>query len=140
MRTPFRRIPSTAVTTALCQPSMCGTGFLCRIRTSCHGSSKVTGFSRRRSAAWQFSGIYVVQSGLPVTFRSGARAGLTDALLLETAPGSQRPDLVGPFNLQFAPNPGGTPTNKVTNSGLAQPLVGHFGTLGRNVARINGVE
>ena len=81
-----------------------------------------------------------MQSGLPITFRSGARAGLTDALLLGTAAGSQRPDLIGPFNLQFTPKPGGTPPNKVTNSGLAQPLVGHFGTLGRNAARINGLN
>jgi len=35
-----------------------------------------------------------MQSGLPITFRSGARAGLTDALLLGTAAGSQRPDLI----------------------------------------------
>jgi hypothetical protein len=44
------------------------------------------------------------------------------------------------LNLQFTPNPGGTPANKVTNSGLAQPLVGHFGSFGRNVVRINGLN
>jgi hypothetical protein len=89
---------------------------------------------------WQFSGIYVVQSGLPITFRAGSKRGLTDALLLGTAAGSQRPDFVAPLNLQFTPNPGGTPANKVSNSGLAQPLVGHFGSMSRNAARINGLN
>ncbi|MCU1263616.1 MAG: TonB-dependent Receptor Plug Domain protein [Bryobacterales bacterium] len=90
---------------------------------------------------WQFSGIYVAQSGTPVNLRSGAKRGLTDALLLGTGTGTQRPDLIGPLNVQFTPNPGGgVPPNKVTNSGLAQPLVGHFGTLGRNVLRINGLS
>jgi len=37
------------------------------------------------------------------------------------------------------PNPGGGANNPnlITNSGLAQPLVGQFGTLGRNVLRLN---
>lgn len=39
-------------------------------------------FLQETLGSWQFSGIYVVQSGLPITFRSGARAGLTDALLI----------------------------------------------------------
>jgi hypothetical protein len=41
--------------------------------------------------------------------------------------------------LHFAPNPGagaGNP-NLIPGSGLAQPLVGQFGTLGRNVVRLN---
>jgi hypothetical protein len=42
-------------------------------------------------------------------------------------------------NVDFEPNPGlgvGNP-NKVPSSGLAPPLVGNFGTLGRNVLRMN---
>jgi hypothetical protein len=97
-------------------------------------------FLKETLGGWQFSGIYAVQSGLPINLVAGSKRGLTDALLLGTAAGTQRPDVVGPLNLQFTPNPGGTPANKVTNSGLAQPLVGHFGTLGRNAVRINGLN
>jgi len=98
-------------------------------------------FLKQVLGGWQFSGIYVLQSGTPVNLRAGAKRGLSDPLLLGTAVGAQRPDLVGPLNVRFTPNPGGDATaNKVTNSGLAQPLVGHFGTFGRNVLRINGLN
>ena len=55
--------------------------------------------------------------------------------------GAIRPDLVGPLNVQFTPDPGLGQDNpdKTINSGLAQPLVGHFGTLGRNVLRMNSL-
>jgi hypothetical protein len=41
--------------------------------------------------------------------------------------------------VNFVPNPGlgGANPNLVTSSNLAQPLVGHFGTLGRNTERLN---
>jgi len=99
-------------------------------------------FFKQALSGWEFSGIYVAQSGTPLNLQAGARRGVTDALLLGTAAGSQRPDLVGPLNVTFSPNPSGdgAPPNKVTSSGLAQPLVGHFGTLGRNVLRINGLD
>jgi hypothetical protein len=99
-------------------------------------------FLRGALSGWAFSGIYVAQSGTPVNLLAGAKRGITDALLLGTAAGAQRPDLVGPLNVTFAPNPGGdgAPPNKVAGSGLAQPLLGHFGTLGRNVLRINGLS
>jgi hypothetical protein len=87
---------------------------------------------------WEFAGIFQAQSGSPINLLSGSHAGLTDALLLGGS-ATQRPDLVGPINLKFEPDPGlgaGNP-NKVVGSGLAQPLVGHFGTLGRNVVRLN---
>ena len=54
--------------------------------------------------------------------------------------GDQRPNLVGPsLNVALQPNPGSGANNPnlITNSGLAQPLVGQFGTLGRNVLRLN---
>jgi hypothetical protein len=98
-------------------------------------------FLKQALSGWEFANIYVAQSGTPVNLFAGAKRGVTDALLLGTAAGSQRPDLIGPLNISFSPNPsGGTPPNKVTNSGLAQPLVGHFGTFGRNVLRINGLN
>ena len=51
---------------------------------------------------------------------------------------AQRPDVSGPVSLRFQANPGGGANpNKAIDSGLAPPLVGHFGTLGRNTLRIN---
>ncbi|MCW5965788.1 MAG: hypothetical protein KIT83_17245 [Bryobacterales bacterium] len=43
--------------------------------------------------------------------------------------------------MTFAPNPGSGANNpnEVTGSGLSQPLIGNFGTLGRNVFRMNGL-
>jgi hypothetical protein len=87
---------------------------------------------------WMFSGIFHAQTGFPINLQSGSRAGLADPLLIGGG-GQVRPNLVGPLNLKLEPNPGassGNP-NKVTGSGLAQPLVGHFGNLGRNVIRQN---
>jgi Carboxypeptidase regulatory-like domain/TonB-dependent Receptor Plug Domain len=106
------------------------------------GFKNSNAFLKQTLSGWEFSGIYVAQSGTPVNLSAGAKRGVTDALLLGTAAGSQRPDLIGPLNVSFTPNPSGdgAPANKVTNSGLAQPLVGHFGTLGRNVLRINGLN
>jgi hypothetical protein len=87
---------------------------------------------------WQFNGIFQVQSGFPVNVFSGSRGGVVDPTLLGGA-GALRPNLVGTPNIPFQPNPGGGGANPnlVTGSGLEQPLVGHFGTLGRNVFRIN---
>ena len=87
---------------------------------------------------WQFGGIFQAQSGLPANLAAGTVGGLADGTLLG-GNGAQRPDLVGALSLQFAPDPGGGAgnPNKVIGSGLAAPLVGHFGTLGRNVLRLN---
>jgi len=65
---------------------------------------------------------------------------LPDPILLG-GNGALRPNLDGPLNLTFAPNPGtvNAADFKTTASGLSQPLVGNFGTLGRNVIRINGL-
>jgi hypothetical protein len=106
------------------------------------GFKNSNAFLKQALSGWEFANIYVAQSGTPVNLSAGAKRGVTDALLLGTLAGSQRPDLIGPLNVSFSPNPSGdgAPPNKVTNSGLAQPLVGHFGTLGRNVLRINGLN
>ncbi len=114
---------------------------------------------------WEFSGIFQAQSGLPVTLYAGTEvicsAGLpnpatntcagsgttlvtlNDPLLLgagnTSGTGVVRPNLAGPLNVQFSPNPGSGANNpnKIPGSGLAQPLVGQFGTLGRNIIREN---
>jgi hypothetical protein len=84
---------------------------------------------------WKFAGIFQAQSGHPVSIYSGSHAGLSDPLLLGGS-NAVRPDLVGPLNIKLAAI-GGPNSTTVPNSGLAQPLVGHFGNLGRNTVRVN---
>jgi hypothetical protein len=47
--------------------------------------------------------------------------------------------VIGPVDLHFDADPGGGSSNpnKVTGSGLEQPMVGYFGNLGRNTMRVN---
>ncbi len=85
---------------------------------------------------WEFHGSFQAQSGSPVNIFSGPRQNLGDATLLGGG-GMLRPNVTGPVTLKFDANPGGVVPNKATGSGLAQPLVGQFGSLGRNVFRIN---
>jgi hypothetical protein len=91
---------------------------------------------------WEFAGIFSAQSGLPINILSGTLAipgtnvSLTDPSLLG-GNNAIRPNLVGTFNVPLSPSTGGVNPNKIPNSGLAQPLVGQFGTLGRNVLRLN---
>ena len=97
-------------------------------------------FVRTLIGGWNLSGIFQMQSGNPINLLSGARLALPDPLLLGGG-GALRPNLDGPLNLKFLPNPG-TVTQaqfKTVNSGLSQPLIGNFGTLGRNVIRVNGL-
>lgn len=93
-------------------------------------------FANHLLNGWQFAGIFQAQSGFPYLLRAGTVGGLADGTLLGGA-GVQRPDLIGPFNLNWSPDSGGKNIDKTLGSGLALPLVGHFGTLGRNVARWN---
>ncbi|MBV8842312.1 MAG: TonB-dependent receptor [Bryobacterales bacterium] len=90
---------------------------------------------------WEFSGIFQAQTGVPVNLFAGTVAGVPDGLLIgfNAATYPQRPNQVGPINIPFQPNPGAGSANPnlIPNSGLAQPLIGHLGTLGRNVLRIN---
>jgi len=97
-------------------------------------------FVRHAIGGWNLSGIIQTQSGWPVNIFSGARFALPDPLLLGGG-GVVRPNLTGPLNLTFAPNPGtvAAANFKTTGSGLEQPLIGNFGTLGRNVIRQNGL-
>lgn len=97
-------------------------------------------FVRTMIGGWNLSGIFQMQSGNPINILSGARLALPDPLLLGGG-GAVRPNLDGPLNLTFAPNPGTVTAAqfKTTGSGLSQPLIGNFGTLGRNVIRLNGL-
>ncbi len=97
-------------------------------------------FVKQTVGGWNLSGIFQTQNGYPVNLLSGARFGLPDPLLLG-GNGVVRPNLDGTLNLAFAPNPGTvTAANfKTANLGLSQPLIGNFGTLGRNVIRQNGL-
>ena len=98
---------------------------------------------------WVFSGISTFRTGFPVTFDAGARRGLTPLTVLGGGAGV-RPNAAGPF--EFNPRPAGSagapsglnsdPVQRISayaeSLGLSQPLLGNFGNLGRNVARLNG--
>ncbi len=99
------------------------------------------GFVKQVLGGWNVSGIFQKQSGSPINLFGGARSGLPDPILLGGT-GAVRPNLTGPLNLTFEPSRGGSATGadqKIAASGLSQPLIGNFGTLGRNVIRQNGL-
>jgi hypothetical protein len=96
---------------------------------------------------WQFGGFFQIQSGQPATIFAGTRGGVADPGLLGVGTATVngvstslvRANPTGATNVNFVPNPGlGTSNpNLITGSNLAQPLVGNFGTLGRNTLRLN---
>jgi len=96
---------------------------------------------------WQFNGYFQIQSGQPATIFSGTRGGVADAGLFGVgtatvngvSTGLVRANATGAVNVNFVPNPGlgAANPNLVTGSNLVQPLVGNFGTLGRNSLRLN---
>ncbi|MEO8129899.1 MAG: hypothetical protein ABI822_22545, partial [Bryobacteraceae bacterium] len=93
---------------------------------------------RRIAKDWQFDGTFQAQSGVPITLLAGSRLGLADTSLLGGL-GNVRPNADGVTRLQFTADPGAGDKNpnKVVGSGLSAPLVGSFGTLGRNTLRLN---
>ena len=102
-------------------------------------------FVKHTLGGWSLNGLLQAQAGNPLNVFSGVRqvtgaTGFADPLFLGGG-GSQRPDLTGSLQLALRPDPGaGTRnTNLIAGSGLAQPLIGNFGTLGRNVIRQNGL-
>lgn len=118
------------------------------------GSSK--GWLRGALGGWSFSGISTYRTGFPVNIFAGPTVGrMTDPLqylgYLANNTTIDRPNVSGPIT-GFNPQPAGSPgapstTSKIngvavsdyaTSLGLSQPLVGNFGTLGRNVLRLNG--
>ena len=98
---------------------------------------------RMVAGGWALNGIWQAQTGAPVLLVSGPRAGYTQFAepLFLGGNGVQRPNLTGTLNVPMVPNPGlgAQNPNLVTNSGLSQPLLGNYGTLGRNVLRQNGL-
>ena len=102
---------------------------------------------------WSFSGISTYRSGYPVNIFAGSTVGgMTDPLqYLGTGNKVARTNVAGPIQ-NFNPQPAGSATapngttlvngvaisNYALSLGLSQPLVGNFGTLGRNVLRLNG--
>jgi len=105
---------------------------------------------RRIFGGWGVSGISSWRAGFPISLDSGARMGVVNISTLITG-GIMRPNATGPVN--FNPQPAGSagaPQGLNTdisgrqislyaqNLGLSQPLLGNFGTMGRNSLRANG--
>lgn len=105
---------------------------------------------KRLATGWGFAGISAVRSGFPVTLESGVRRGVQALSLVGSTGGPVRPNATG--SVVFDPKPSGSagspsglnndPYQRISTYaarlGLAQPLIGNFGTLGRNVNRLNG--
>jgi hypothetical protein len=99
---------------------------------------------------WGVSGISSWRAGFPISLDSGARLGVANISTLLTG-GIMRPNAAGPVN--FNPQPAGSAgapqglNTDITGRqislyaqslGLAQPLLGNFGTMSRNSLRANG--
>ena len=105
---------------------------------------------RRLATGWSLAGITSFRSGFPVTFDAGARRGIQALTLSGVTLGPVRVDAAGPVN--FQPVPAGSPNSPsalntdpvqrisayAASLGLSQPLIGNYGTLGRDVNRLNG--
>ena len=104
---------------------------------------------------WSFSGITTWRSGYPVNLAAGSfpgsLGGLTDPMQYLTGNAVDRPNVAGPIS-GFHPVPTGSAaavsgttvvngvaiSNYALSLGLSQPFIGNFGTMGRNVLRLNG--
>lgn len=102
---------------------------------------------------WSFAGISSYRSGFPVNIFAGPRFSILDPTAYLGGAVVDRPNVVGSLN-DFKPQPAGSAGNPsslgttmvngvavstyAANLGLSQPLLGNFGTLGRNVLRLNG--
>jgi hypothetical protein len=105
---------------------------------------------RRVFGGWGVSGISSWRAGFPISLDTGGRLAVTNISALLTA-GIMRPNATGPVN--FNPQPAGSAgaPNGLNSDisgrqisvyaqslGLSQPLLGNFGTMGRNMLRANG--
>jgi outer membrane receptor protein involved in Fe transport len=107
---------------------------------------------------WSFAGISTVRSGFPITLYAGsfpsALGGFTDPLsYLGSGNNVDRPNIGGPIT-NWNPRPAGSAgapagtstvngvaiSNYAQSLGLTQPFIGQYGTMGRNVLRINGQQ
>jgi hypothetical protein len=98
---------------------------------------------------WGVSGVSTFQSGFPATFDSGTRRGIAP-LTLAGGANLARVNTSGPFGFNPLPagsagSPAGLNTDPIqpisayaASLGLSQPLIGNFGSLGRNAVRLNG--
>ncbi|HWB85796.1 MAG TPA: carboxypeptidase regulatory-like domain-containing protein [Bryobacteraceae bacterium] len=107
------------------------------------------GLLRTIASGWSFAGISSYRSGFPVTFDAGPRRGIQPIALTGVTGGVMRVNAAGPFS--FNPLPAGSagaltgmnndPVQPIAlyaaSLGLSQPLLGNYGTLGRNVNRLN---
>jgi hypothetical protein len=120
----------------------------------------LTGWAGKVLHGWALNGIFQTQSGFPTNIFAGTRLGITDAALSgnSTTANVVRANVVGDLRtLVFAPAGSAaaagipTPAARGVNSTaaqrnsntsaypLVQPLLGQYGTLGRNVLRLNGL-
>jgi outer membrane receptor protein involved in Fe transport len=110
-------------------------------------------FARTLLGGWAFAGISSWHSGFPVNIFAGSTVGgLTDPLqYLGSGNNVDRPNVaagITNFNPQPAGSAGAPSGTSIVNGvaistyaqslGLSQPLLGNYGTLGRNVLRLNG--
>ena len=103
---------------------------------------------------WSFAGVSTYHSGAPVNIFAGPTLGnLPDPIAPLGGAAVDRPNVSGTLS-NFRPEAAGSPGNPASfgltsvngvkisayaaSLGLSQPLLGNFGTLGRNVLRING--
>jgi hypothetical protein len=106
--------------------------------------------ARALLGGWGFSGITSFRSGFPTTLDVGSRRGIASPITVLGGGAQVRPNASGPVNFEPRPSgsagaPNGLNTDSVqtisayaASIGLSQPLLGNFGTMGRNVLRLNG--
>src|SRR5579871_987979 len=113
------------------------------------GKNTVNPALKRMIGGWGFAGISSFRTGFPVTFDGPSRRGVSVLSLTGTSISPVRPNTSGAFDFQPAPaGSAGAPNGLTTGAapisayaaslGLSQPLIGNYGNLGRNVARLNG--
>ncbi len=120
----------------------------------------LTGAAGKLLHGWALNGIFQTQAGAPTNIFAGTRLGITDAALSgnTTTANVVRANVAGDLSkLVFAPAGSAeaalipTPAARGVNSTaaqrnlntsaypLVQPLLGQYGSLGRNVLRLNGL-
>jgi hypothetical protein len=107
-------------------------------------------FLRHALGGWGFSGISSYRTGFPVTFEAGARFNLAPISIIGSAAAPVRVNAAGPFEFNPVPQASAGAPSTLTGAaaqggissyaaslGLSQPLLGNFGTLGRNTHRLD---